>query len=329
MSSSILSVVQPGLQTTLQDEGRASYSSLGIARCGALDPNALSVANLLAGNNQNHAAIEISVGPFEISVNRPTVFGVCGQGFQLSVTGRNGKPNEIYSNRSLLLEAGDSLLAKNTADSGRLYIAVAGGFDIDPVLGSTSTDLYAKFGGFCGRSLQRGDNLPCQSAKYNTGNAHQLRIAAPNFRVRAIEGPEYNLLSDDSKQRFWQTRWQLDSNSNRMAARLKAQPLRFEQSTAPDLLSHAVLPGVIQLPQAGLPMVLLADAQTTGGYPRIASVIEADLWQFAQMPTGSYFTFTQCNRIDAFNAQQYRNQMLERLKLAIKLARLKQLGHDE
>lgn len=320
----MIRVLQAGLQTTLQDQGRTGYASLGIARCGALDSNALSVANFLAGNRRLEAAIEIAIGPFEISCDTPTMLGISGEGFALSITTKNTSATTIYSNRSLELKPEDKLLVKHTANSGRLYIAVAGGFDIPPIFGSTATDLYGGFGGYRGRSLQQGDQLPCKMPKNQSDQARFLRIAKPTFKVRAIQGPEYALLSEASKQQLWNTQWQIASNSNRMAARLRAEPLHFVNNASAELLSHAVLPGIVQLPTDGLPIVLLADAQTTGGYPRIASVIEADLWQFAQMPVGSFFSFIQSNPIEARHAQQQRNQKIKQLETALNNVRAHQ-----
>jgi biotin-dependent carboxylase-like uncharacterized protein len=276
------------------------------------------VANTLVGNNQHAAVIEVAIGPFEIKVDAPVMIALCGHGFKVSITPSGQQATIIYTNRSLLLPAGATLLVKNTARSGRLYIAVAGGFSIKPVFGSTSTDLYGGFGGYRGRCLQQGDMLPCAPPARLNNKAYQLRLAAPTFRIRALIGADYSMLSQASQQQFWQAQWQIDSNSNRMAARLQAKPLLFDHAANTNLLSHAVLPGVVQLPPSGLPMVLLADAQTTGGYPRIAAVIEADLWQFAQMPTGSHFSFIHCNQHEALKALRQRRHQLERLKLGLK-----------
>lgn len=323
----MVTVIKAGIQTTLQDLGRQGFAHQGIVQAGALDSNALSMANTLAGNEANNCCIELAIGPFEILFEQALRIAICGQGFSLSLNNQPIKNQTIYSNWSYDIAAGTRLTVHNTPQSGLLYIAVSGGWVADNYFGSVSTDLYAGFGGYHGRSLQDGDQLKVNhhsSPVHNNLNTSNKALAgalfAPvNFEVRAIPAPEYSLFSKASQQTFWQTHWQITAASNRMGSKLIGEHLIHTRNTA-SLRSHAVLPGTVQIPANGQPIVLLADAQTTGGYPRIASVISADLWQFAQMPTLSYFQFKPCDQATARQALIKQQHAHQQLAFALKAA---------
>ena len=297
-----------GVQTTVQDLGRVGWRHLGVAQCGALDAPSLMLANQLVGNPVGAAGLEIVIGVVEIEFHRDSWLAICGANFGAQL---DGKPlAKAWRHRA---RAGQVLRLHGAQNEARAYFSVDGGIAVAPELGSRSTDLQAKFGGHEGRALRRGDQLPLGApVHFDCILGVQQRIWTPE--IRALPGPEAALFSNATRKAFWQHAWKLSPQSNRMGYRLLGQAL--QQESSPDLLSHAVLPGVVQVPPNGLPIVLMADAQTTGGYPRIACVIEADLWKLAQTPVGANFCFLEVDQATALAAQEKWAQELQRLDWA-------------
>lgn len=291
----MLEIIRPGGQTTVQDLGRHGLRHLGIAQNGALDAPALMLGNRLLGNTANLAALEVVLGPVEIRFGRDGWFALTGADFNATL---DGEP--VWSGWRLPCRRGQRLRLNGCNSGMRAYLCVDGGIDVPEVLGARATDLKAGYGGFAGRALQAGDQLPQGTAvPLNKRLGARLRSWQP--LIRALPGPEYRQFDASSQQAFWQQEWTVSSQSNRMGYRLQGAPLVREQGA--ELLSHAVLPGVVQLPPGGQPIVLLADAQTTGGYPRIASVIEADLWLLAQARPGNKLRFVECDLATAWAAR--------------------------
>ena len=195
----------------------------------------------------------------------------------------------------------------------RAYLCVDGGIDVPLVLGARATDLKAGYGGHHGRALQAGDRLP-----QGTPGRPLPRLGVQQRPwqplLRAIPGTEYHEFDAASRQAFWQQPWTVSPHSNRMGYRLQGAAL--QRNHGAELLSHAVLPGVVQVPPSGQPIVLLADAQTTGGYPRIASVIDADLWLLAQARPGSRLQFVECDLATARAAREHWQRDWRRFELA-------------
>lgn len=318
----MLNIIKAGIQTTVQDGGRFYVRHLGINQNGALDTNALTMANLLLGNEANAASLEIICGPVEIQFTHTAWFAVTGQYFELTINDGHGNKLRIDPGWRYKIQAQQRLLIHSTSHSGTAYLAIAGGIEVPPVLGSRSTNLAAGFGGHQGRALQSGDQIPCgepgagqqQQLQQTTAGVYQ---SASGHHIRAIPGPDYALFDTTQCELFWNSDWQAGSDSNRMGCRLHGPSLNTEQSQHHSLLSHAVIPGTVQVPPNGQPIVLLADAQTTGGYPRIATVISADLWQFAQLPAGAPFRFTRCDRGTAIDALKAQRASTNRFKIAI------------
>lgn len=292
----MIEILRAGIQTTVQDLGRHGYRHLGIAQSGALDAPALSLANRLVNNDVNDAGLEMVAGTIEIRLHRTTWFAICGAQFDISL---DGKP--VRNGWRTAAAAGQLLKLSGPLAGMRAYLALDGGIAVAEVLGSRATDLQAHFGGWMGRALQAGDRLALGAAHPSTKPIGTLqRLWTPEVRV--LRGPEYHEFTNASQQEFWEQAWTVSNQSNRMGYRLQGATLARKAHA--DLLSHAVLPGVIQVPPNGLPIVLLADAQATGGYPRIAVVIEADLWKFAQAPAGTQFCFIETNLAGARAAQK-------------------------
>ncbi|MBR7799629.1 biotin-dependent carboxyltransferase family protein [Undibacterium fentianense] len=303
--TSSIRMIRAGILTTVQDLGRHGSRHLGVAQAGALDRYSLMLANKLLGNSIDSAGLEILVGPVEIEFERDTWFVLCGANFAAHL-------DHISISKAWrhFARAGQRLILQGAQKEARCYLAVDGGICVGLVLGSRSTDLQAQFGGFDGRALKKGDRLPIGSPRNLRSRVGvQQRMWTPE--VRAIRGPEFTQFDLPTQKRFWQQAWQVTSQSNRMGFRLQGETL--ERGGHSQLLSHAVLPGVIQVPPNGQPIVLLADCQTTGGYPRIATVIEADLWKVAQTPIGGHFCFIEVDHDAAKIASKKWQRELNRL----------------
>lgn len=292
--SPALRVISPGLLTTIQDLGRPGYQHLGIPVSGALDPISLRAANALVGNAPGTAALEVAyVGP---------TLAVEADDVRMSFVGANTVievlPDETASAGTLFgimesihLRCGDVVRIGTLREATTLYVAVEGGFDIAPVLGSVSTYLRGHLGGWQGRALAMGDRLPLVR---NTATEHDefrldgLDLSAP-ARFRVIAGPQRDYFSANALSSFFDAEYTVAAGSDRMGMRLDGHEI--EHSRGYNITSDAVAPGSIQVPGNGKPIVLLADRQTTGGYPKIATVISADLPALGRLPIGAKIAF--------------------------------------
>ncbi|RZL60918.1 MAG: biotin-dependent carboxyltransferase family protein [Variovorax sp.] len=288
-------VLKPGMLASVQDLGRHGHRQSGIAPGGALDTLALTLANRLVGNGDDAAGIELTLGNCALRFETATRIALAGDDFGATL---DGVP--LWPCWSVPVAAGQTLkLGGANARAGkaglRSWLAVAGGIDVAPVLGSRSTDLKAGFGGHEGRALKKNDRLPVGPSMLNAAQLAQraFGLREPDWEhleadytiaLRVMPGPEYAQFTDASHAALWQESWRVTPQSNRMGSRL-AGPVLARQR-AGDMLSSGVIPGTIQVPPSGQPIILMGDAQTTGGYPRIGVVIRADLWKLAQAPLG-------------------------------------------
>ena len=329
-SSMSLSILRSGLLTTVQDLGRHGYQRDGIVVGGAMDATALRVANLLVGNPEITAGLEIALpGP---KIRFETAHLLALTGAHLSPT-LNGQP--VGMNRPVWVAAGTELAFGAPVAGSRAYLAVAGGFALVPVLGSQSTYLRAGFGGFQGRALQAGDVLP-GAGSTATGQRIAKPLAQrmlhsgwvqarwmpapilcpaphPNPVIRAVRGPEYGLFSAASQRAFWHEPFTVTPQADRMGYRLHGPALARPLET--ELLSSAVTFGTVQVPAGGQAIVLMADRQTTGGYPRLAQVVTADLSALAQVRPGARIQFAEVSLAEAqalYLAQERQLQGLQR-----------------
>lgn len=291
----MLTVLRAGLLSMVQDGGRHGYRHLGVSQSGALDLPALQIANLLVGNPINYAGIEITLGQFSVVFNQKSWISLTGADCKATLDGK-----ALWTGWRYPVKRGQTLVLNKPKRGMRSYLAISGGIAVPEVLGSYGTDLSAKFGGLEGRTLQDGDRLsigkPLRKLEKSVGVQQMLF----NNRVRVLNGPEFNEFTKESQDNFWRTPWQLSPNSNRMGYRLNGSDLK--RQTNREMLSHGVLPGVIQVPHNGQPIILMADAQTTGGYPRIASIIAADLYNLAQIRLGESVHFIPCTLAEAEQA---------------------------
>jgi biotin-dependent carboxylase-like uncharacterized protein len=285
-----LEVLEPGLLTTIQDTGRREWAHLGVPSGGACDTWSLAVANLLAGNERGAAVLELTIDGGVFRVTAPLLVGVAGA--ELGGVSRD-TGTALTTGRAHRLDPGSTIAFPGIADAGagaRAYLALAGGIDVPAVLGSGSTALAAGFGGLDGRALRAGDVV-------RTGSGGQLdrRQAdatwpadvgsdrSPDAPIRIVAGPW------PGADELAGGAWRVAAGSDRVGLRLEGEPIRSAEVGG--LPSIGVVPGAVQLPSDGAPIVLMADAQTTGGYPVAATVIAADLPRLAQLRPGSEIRF--------------------------------------
>jgi biotin-dependent carboxylase-like uncharacterized protein len=274
-----LFVVEPGVLTTVQDLGRPGWGAWGVPASGALDEEALRLANRLVGNPEDAAALEITLsGP---------VFKAIGDLAVAVVGGPFGPaPGEV-----IRVDDGKTLALSAGPHAVRAVVAVAGGIDVPKVLGSRSTCVSARFGGFQGRRLQKGDVLAVgePSGPPLPGRANVPRPPAGGVVLRAMPGPQEDRFDPQARAAFWAGEWRVLPDSNRMGIRLRGESLGFVETAA--LPSEGTAPGVVQITAEGQPIVLLAERPTTGGYPKIATVAAADLGLLARTAPGRIVRF--------------------------------------
>ncbi len=298
-----LRIITGGLQTTVQDLGRIGRQRTGIPVCGAMDPFAHRVANMLVGNDDTAATLEASLLGPAIAFDEPTVIALAGGDLSATING-----NDVAPWHAMAVLAGATLRFGEARAGCRTYIAVAGGLELAPVFDSRSTYLRAQFGGLEGRALRSGDILnpgsPSrmaqkisaslrESGQTSVGRWTIASSVRPAYNddpiVRVIPGEHHDLLDDASRERLVSSTFRVSSNSDRMGYRLGGVELMLREPT--ELLSEGVAFGTIQLPPGGEPIVLMADHQTTGGYPRIAEVASVDLPLIAQLKPGDRLRF--------------------------------------
>lgn len=315
-------VERPGAQTTIQDLGRDGWRHLGVARAGALDPAQAVLANRLAGNQDDAAVLEIALSGPTLSLPAPARIALCGAEAGMRFEDHSGRTHAIPGGRRVDLPAGR--LRIGTLRNGlRAWLAVAGGIATAPVLGSRSTDLRGGFGGLDGRALCAGDALPIGAqdvpdvvapvfaAQWFAFDRHDARTAPIRY-VPSSLGIAAALAAHA---------WTVDPRSDRQGLRCAGDALSTAlPSSLSTLVSAPVAPGTIQLPPDGRPIVLLADAQTVGGYPRLGHVIAADLPRLAQRRPGDALRFLAIDAAAARAAMARRRGELARLHWAIDLA---------
>jgi biotin-dependent carboxylase-like uncharacterized protein len=262
--------------------------------CGALDPVSLRAANALVGNAASTACLEAAyMGPTLTVETQDVRLAVVGAKAPLEIleSADGGGGCHVGGMRSVTLRQGETLRIGALTGRSVLYIAVEGGFDIEPVLGSLSTDLRGRFGGFGGRALVAGDRLPLRQARASTREEVELDglDLDPPARIRVIAGPQNDYFSEAETAAFFAGDYTVGAGSDRMGMRLIGRPLRHVRDF--NIVSDAIAPGSIQVPGNGQPIVLLADRQTTGGYPKIATVISADLPALSRLSVGGKVAF--------------------------------------
>jgi antagonist of KipI len=317
-------VQRAGFLTSVQDLGRTGFRQFGVSSSGALDPFALRVANLLVGNDEDAAGLEITLGGVQLRFEDERIVAWCGGEFDVQI-GSGVLPAGHVAH----LQRGDELKFARAQIGCRCWLAISGGIDVTIVLGSGSTDLRANFGGFEGRALRDNDVLPLRewpgSPLPVTGISswtapHDWASRASHHpNLRFLRGVDWSRFDDEAIERFTQHEFSVSPDSDRMGVRLDGPELKREEET--DLISEAVAPGTIQVPPSGKPILLLGDCQTIGGYPKMAHVITVDLGVAAQLRAGDGVRFFEVSLQDAHRLLMERERDLERFRIGLSLQR--------
>lgn len=320
----MIEVLTTGALNTVQDLGRYGCLRWGVGTAGAMDDLALTAGNILLGNDANCAGIEVQVFPFKVRFLADCDFAVTGADGDAQLDGQALMPWASHTARA------GQVLSLNLPRLGtwrrsRSYLCLPGGVDVPVVLHSRSTQLRGAFGGLSGRALQAGDVLQAVSNQ-KTGR-HGLGLVPPEVvmplqedgcaTVRVLPAAEYDHYTSDSQAAFWTCEWKITPQSDRYGFRLSGQAL---QARAPlEMRSHGIVPGVIQVPPDGQPIVQMRDAQPTGGYPKMGTIIEADLWRMGQLPIGSRVRFLEASWAEALAARQLTQAWLADVRRQVEL----------
>ena len=318
-------VTRAGFLTSVQDLGRTGFRQFGISTSGALDPFALRVANLLVGNDENAAGLEITFGGLHLRFDDERRVAWCGGEFDVQIGSRALPAGHVAH-----LKAGDELKFRRAQIGCRCWLAISGGIDVPVVLGSRSTDLRANFGGFEGRALRDGDQLLLGEFRRSqtaatpgisswTAPYDWASPAARDPILRFARGTDWNRFNASTLQRLTMEVFAVSPDSDRMGVRFDGSEMKREDET--DLISEAVAPGTIQVPPSGKPILLLGDCQTIGGYPKIAYVITVDLAVTAQLRAGDHVRFFEVPLADAHRLLSQRERDLERFRVGLGLQR--------
>ena len=302
----MIEVIATAGLASVQDLGRYGSLRFGVGRAGAMDRLALAAANILLGNEEGAAGIEVQAFPFAVRFTADCGFAITGVDCGARLDGRTLLPWSAHRAR-----AGQELVLGLPQGAvwraSRAYLALPGGIDVPEVLGSRSTQLRGAFGGMDGRFLEIGDHLKAGAPGETPAGFGLLppALALPLQEdgipaVRVLPAGEYCCFTPAAKEAFWSAEWKISAQSDRYGYRLAGLPLAFTRPV--EMLSHGIVPGVIQVPSGGQPIIQMSDAQPSGGYPKIGTVIEADLWRLGQAPTGSRIRFVQTTWEDAVAA---------------------------
>jgi len=315
-------VDRAGFQTSVQDLGRTSFRQFGVSTSGALDLFALRVANLLVGNDEGAAGLEITLGGLQLRFEDARIVAWCGGEFDVQIGSR-----ALPAGHVAYLHSGDELKFGRAQIGCRCWLAISGGIDVPVVLDSRSTDSRANFGGLEGRTLCDGDVVrlarrpgsspPATGISSWAGPHDWVSPAKRSPVLRFIRGVDWHRFNASTLQRFTSEAFNVSPDSDRMGVRLDGPELKRDDET--DLISEAVAPGTIQVPPSGKPILLLGDCQTIGGYPKIAHVITVDLGIAAQLRAGDRVRFFEVSLQDAQRLLLEREHDLDRFRIGLSL----------
>jgi antagonist of KipI len=303
-----MTLIKPGLLTTVQDRGRFGHQAAGVPVAGPMDMFSHRLANQLVSNDESAATLEVTlIGP-EIQFDVPTTIAVAGAEFELSCDDR-----AVPMSTSVNIEAGQRLRFGKRIQGARAYLAVAGGVQGPLLLGSRATHLVSRMGGHDGRALIAGDRVPIAAGPRPRATRKAAGLVLPTggrARLRVVPGPQADWFHADAMRAVAGVSFRVSPRSNRMGYRLEGPPLARVREG--ELISEPVGMGAIQVPGAGEPILLMADRQTAGGYPKIGHVISADLPLAGQLAPGDFIEFVTCTHQEAIAALIARERQLLR-----------------
>ena len=333
-------VRRAGFLTSVQDPGRTGLREFGVSTSGALDTFALRVANLLVGNDEGAAGIEITLGGLQLRFNDERIVAWCGGEFDVHVGSK-----ALAAGHAAFVPAGEELKFGSPRIGCRAWLAISGGVDVPIALGSHSTDLRAQFGGFEGRALRDGDELslgprpgspaPATGISSWTAPHDWVSPAKRDPILRFVRGVDWSrfdsgdicesgssfaagaLAKEATLQRLTNEVFTVSPDSDRMGVRFEDPELK--RTDEGDIISEAVAPGAIQVPPSGKPILLLGDCQTIGGYPKVAHVVTVDLGMAAQLRAGDHVRFSEISLPDALRLLLERQRELERFRIGLSL----------
>lgn len=296
----MITMVNPGFFTTIQDEGRWGFQSFGMPVAGAMDRFALRTANMLVGNKVDAAVIEMTMLGGIFSFDREQLVAICGAEMQAKVDGK-----EISNWSAFTVLAGSELKFEYVASGCRAYMAVRGGIDVPPVLGSRSTYTRAKVGGLQGRAIRQDDILSIgqdiEAQAFPRALGKEFIPAYGNEIVlRVLLGPQDDMFTTEGIETLFQGEYKISDEADRMGYRLEGPKINHIGKA--DIVSDALCHGAIQIPAHGMPIIMMADRQTTGGYPKIGAVIGPDLARLAQAKSGDRVRFARVSEAEAVEA---------------------------
>ena len=312
-----VTVLNPGLLTTVQDLGRVGYQQFGVSASGVVDPRAAVIANILTGNQDGEAVLECTLLGPHLRFGAANCIAVTGGDLGPTLDGR---PIPTY--QAIPVQAGQILRFTGPKTGCRAFIAFSGGLDIPLVMGSRSTDLKAKIGGFQGRRLDKGDVIGFRAPETSLKNLG-LRCIAPEFvprtpyTLRVVLGPQDDAFTREGLDTFLGRPYTVTPEFDRMGCRLDGPAIQHAESS--DIISDGIAFGAIQVPASGKPIVMLSDRQTTGGYTKIAAVISADFRLLAQLKAGDQVRFRRVSIQEAQEALLNQRAALKALRSAVSL----------
>ncbi len=313
-----IKILEPSLFSSLQDLGRKNYANFGIARSGALDTYSLLLANILLGNYKGEAGLELCLSGGSYEFLQEHYFCLAGADFCAKLNSKDIKSFKVYRAKK-----GDVLELGRAKFGFRGYLCVAGGFDCEAFLGSKSSDFKMGVGLFCGRAMQKGDILECKNS-FKPFNLEKRECENPyenlaqTLEIRVLIGTDKDAFTEKSLEIFFNEKFKISPNSDRMAIRTHCAK-SLEHKTKADIISDPAVFGNIQVPKDGLPIILMAGRQSTGGYTKIATVIENDLSLLAQARLGSFIKFKELDINEALRVYKERMKSLKKLDERINL----------
>jgi len=314
MGREVFQVLEPGILTTVQDLGRYGFGQWGVPLSGAADPFSFRVGNLLVGNREEEASLEITVMGLRLKALRDAVIAVTGGDLGATL---NGESLEMW--RTHVVVEGDILAFKGVRSGCRAYLAVQGGIDAPLVMGSRSTYLSGKFGGFEGRALRTGDVLCSQDVPPSLDRLGRRFPGdwIPRFGkgscIRVVRGPQDHHFTDRGLETFQSSAYQVTPQCDRVGIRLEGPGIEKRSDVEESIISEGLLPGAIQVPGDGRPMIVLGEI-VTGGYTKIATVISIDLSKVGQLKPGDLVRFEPTSVEEAQDALREQEEWLRKFK---------------